>query len=171
LGSIREIVEKILSFLNPGADGAGSGSGKADGPERPMVFESPSDEPEEELPASPDWENRVLCPDESCIGTIGPGGRCTECGRTGATAGRVISAPDEEWEAASVSGPPEAELAEAENERPEEDALEEDAPDDIDWEKRVLCPDESCIGAIGPDGRCTECGKTHPGFPERDENG
>jgi predicted amidophosphoribosyltransferase len=25
--------------------------------------------------------------------------------------------------------------------------------------KRRLCSDESCIGIIGPDGLCTECGK------------
>ncbi|MDR2442255.1 MAG: zinc ribbon domain-containing protein [Deltaproteobacteria bacterium] len=25
--------------------------------------------------------------------------------------------------------------------------------------KRQLCPDESCIGIIGSDGVCTECGK------------
>jgi hypothetical protein len=31
---------------------------------------------------------------------------------------------------------------------------------DRDWENRVLCSDESCIGVIGPDGRCKECGKT-----------
>jgi len=28
-----------------------------------------------------------------------------------------------------------------------------------DWENRVLCSDGSCIGTIGPDGRCKECGK------------
>ena len=24
--------------------------------------------------------------------------------------------------------------------------------EDIDWDKRILCSDESCIGVIGPDG-------------------
>ena len=28
-----------------------------------------------------------------------------------------------------------------------------------DWDKRVLCSDESCIGIIGPDGKCKEYGK------------
>ena len=28
-----------------------------------------------------------------------------------------------------------------------------------DWENRVLCSDGNCIGVIGPDGRCKECGK------------
>ena len=31
--------------------------------------------------------------------------------------------------------------------------------ENIDWDKRVLCSDESCIGVIGPDGKCKECGK------------
>ena len=39
---------------------------------------------------------------------------------------------------------------------PEEDG---DDDGDIDWENRTLCVDESCIGVIGPDGRCKECGK------------
>ena len=33
--------------------------------------------------------------------------------------------------------------------------------DKEDWENRVLCSDESCIGVIGPDGRCKECGKPY----------
>jgi len=31
---------------------------------------------------------------------------------------------------------------------------------DNDWESRTLCGDESCIGIIDNNGRCTECGKT-----------
>ncbi len=34
----------------------------------------------------------------------------------------------------------------------------EDAQPD-DWDRRVLCSDGNCIGVIGPDGRCNECGK------------
>lgn len=30
--------------------------------------------------------------------------------------------------------------------------------DDPEWENRVLCPDGNCIGIIGPDGKCKECG-------------
>ncbi|HOW56366.1 MAG TPA: hypothetical protein PKZ12_00075 [Smithellaceae bacterium] len=32
-----------------------------------------------------------------------------------------------------------------------------------DWEKRVLCSDGNCIGTIGADGRCRECGKPYEG--------
>ena len=35
-----------------------------------------------------------------------------------------------------------------------------DPPSDDGWDNRVLCNDESCIGVIGPDGRCRECGKS-----------
>jgi hypothetical protein len=31
--------------------------------------------------------------------------------------------------------------------------------------KRRLCPDGGCIGIIGADGRCTECGVREPGGP------
>jgi hypothetical protein len=30
-----------------------------------------------------------------------------------------------------------------------------------EWDRRRLCSDENCIGVIGPDGRCKECGKAH----------
>jgi hypothetical protein len=28
-----------------------------------------------------------------------------------------------------------------------------------EFAERQLCPDDTCIGLIGPDGRCKECGK------------
>jgi hypothetical protein len=36
----------------------------------------------------------------------------------------------------------------------------------VDFASRVLCSDGSCIGVIGPDGRCKECGKPYAGDPE-----
>jgi hypothetical protein len=32
-----------------------------------------------------------------------------------------------------------------------------------DWDSRRLCSDGNCIGVIGPDGRCKECGKPFSG--------
>jgi uncharacterized membrane protein len=153
LNSIKEIVEKLLSFLNPGAGGAVSGSGYQDGPERSMELESSSDE---DPPATPDWDDRVLCPDGSCIGIIGPDGRCTACGRTSEAIGNAVSVADEESEASSVPEPFETDAAAI------EDTPEAEEPPGGDWDDRVLCPDGSCIGVIGPDGRCTECGKGSP---------
>ncbi|MBW2132009.1 MAG: DUF2569 family protein [Deltaproteobacteria bacterium] len=34
------------------------------------------------------------------------------------------------------------------------------------WDDRTLCIDESCIGVIGPDGKCKECGKAFDLKPE-----
>lgn len=35
---------------------------------------------------------------------------------------------------------------------------------EVDFDQRVLCTDENCIGVIGSDGCCKECGKPHPGY-------
>lgn len=101
-----------------------------------------------------DWKNRLLCSDESCIGTIGPNGRCTECGKAyegklpplGSDAG-LQALDEEDW-------PEESTLASQ-----TDDATEGLDEFDGDWADRILCSDENCIGVIGPDGRCKECGK------------
>ena len=49
-----------------------------------------------------------------------------------------------------------------ETEIPEEDETET-TPTDTEWKHRVLCSDGNCIGVIGPDGRCKECGKPYEG--------
>jgi hypothetical protein len=101
-----------------------------------------------------EWEQRKLCRDESCIGVIGPDGRCKECGL-----------PFEERPSDEIKAEPSIEnLKETETEEElEEDAEsgEEKSDLDLEWEQRKLCIDESCIGVIGPDGRCKECGKPY----------
>jgi hypothetical protein len=86
-----------------------------------------------------DWEKRTLCSDETCIGTIGSDGKCKECGKV--YEGKLHSTSDAQ--AAIVK----------------EQKVLIDTNSDDDWEERVLCSDESCIGVIGPDGKCKECGK------------
>ena len=103
-----------------------------------------------------DWENRVLCSDESCIGVIGPDGRCKECGRSHEGQSATSTMPTEESE--PTAAPDEAEPVD--QPAPENEAS---SSDDDDWENRTLCSDESCIGVIGPDGRCKECGKPYAG--------
>ena len=93
-----------------------------------------------------EWEQRTLCVDESCIGVIGADGLCRECGLP--FTGRL---PDEEKQDAFTENSGETA---AENRESETD----DYPTDAEWEQRTLCMDESCIGVIGPDGRCKECG-------------
>ena len=34
---------------------------------------------------------------------------------------------------------------------------------DKDWDQRILCSDGNCIGIIGSDGRCKECGRAYDG--------
>ena len=46
---------------------------------------------------------------------------------------------------------------------------EESESDNSDWENRILCSDESCIGVVGPDGRCKECGLLNEKTPTEDE--
>jgi hypothetical protein len=91
-----------------------------------------------------DWEKRILCSDEACIGTIGHDGRCKECGKT------------YEGKLSAEHGVRNIQKVVAEEKKP---VLSGDTDSDNDWENRVLCSDESCIGVIGPNGKCKECGK------------
>ena len=98
--------------------------------------------------ADPDWDNRVLCSDGRCTGIIGPDGRCGECraryeGISGAVA--PPSAPDAGITLGAGTGAAEPLSATADGVEP-------------DWDNRVLCSDGNCIGVIGSDGRCKECG-------------
>ena len=38
-----------------------------------------------------------------------------------------------------------------------------------DWKEKILCGDGSCIGVIGPDGRCNKCGKSFGEGKKMDE--
>jgi hypothetical protein len=89
-----------------------------------------------------DWEKRILCSDESCIGTIGPDGKCKECGKVFEGEFK-LGRNDKTVKTITSNGQKEVSVA-----------SEKD-----DWDNRVLCSDESCIGVIGADGKCKECGK------------
>ncbi|MFH0901348.1 MAG: hypothetical protein V2A73_12035 [Pseudomonadota bacterium] len=102
-----------------------------------------------------DFESRRLCPDGSCVGLLDAGGRCRACGvrweGQSETAGSGTDAasdsgnwnPDDEHE----SSIPTTRDEEGDGSIPGE------------WEARRLCSDGACIGVLGPDGRCRECGK------------
>jgi hypothetical protein len=90
-----------------------------------------------------------LCSDENCIGVIGPDGRCKECGKPHA-GGFAVDPP-------RPAPAPSAETA-GRASQPAEPVGSDD-----EWESRMLCSDENCIGVIGPDGRCRECGKPYAG--------
>jgi predicted Zn-ribbon and HTH transcriptional regulator len=103
-----------------------------------------------------EWEQRRLCSDESCIGVIGPDGRCKECGLP-------YSGPFDVTKTETVPSDIEEDDPEEEiNEESEEiETLDTETLTDSEWEQRTLCSDESCIGVIGPDGLCKECGKPY----------
>jgi len=92
-----------------------------------------------------EWEQRKLCRDESCIGVIGPDGRCKECGlpfEEGPSDGIVEEPAMENLEEYET----EEELEESETEEELEDVEEngEEKLDlDLEWEQRTLCSDEA----------------------------
>jgi hypothetical protein len=113
-----------------------------------------------------EWQQRILCPDESCIGVIGPDGRCKECGLpyTGSFDPTKIETVAPDFEATDPEDEIDEDSEDEINEEPEEfEEHDTEAPSDLEWEQRKLCSDESCIGVIGPDGRCKECGKPYDG--------
>ena len=111
-----------------------------------------------------EWEQRTLCSDESCIGVIGPDGRCKECGLP--YSGTFDATKEKSVASDFNEADPEEEINEEDEDIEEHDA---EALTDSEWEQRTLCSDESCIGVIGPDGRCKECGKPYEG-EEKIEN-
>ncbi len=98
-----------------------------------------------------EWENRRLCPDGNCIGIIGPEGKCMKCG---------LTAESDERSSAHLAknGSPSINQEITDNFF-EPDKHDSDFGIDADWDRRILCGDESCIGTIGPNGKCSECRK------------
>ena len=110
-----------------------------------------------------EWENRTLCSDEACIGTIGPDGRCRECGKP--FDGPLPHSADQVEADTPEQGDAEQEDTLDSDGQPESEDELQDRDNDIeeDWDRRTLCSDEACIGTIGPDGRCRECGRPYEG--------
>jgi hypothetical protein len=106
-----------------------------------------------------EWDHRQLCPDGGCVGVIGSDGTCKVCGR---------AAPN--WGDERNRGlvpPPVDEGAEAADDDAHEDddeVIDQGPPayvttpeGEVAWDARKLCPDDTCIGVIGPDGTCKVC--------------
>ena len=110
------------------------------------------------------WENRKLCSDPACIGVIGNNGQCKECGKP--YDGEVFEdSPFAEPEPDSEFGSETDEIVEEPAEEYEETEAVDDGESvtDDDWANRKLCSDPACIGVIGADGQCKECGKPYKG--------
>lgn len=112
-----------------------------------------------------DWENRVLLADGRCIGIIDRDGRCTECGRTLKESKAKVEANTKRESKENLKDKVrfwKKREAQAKSQKKAEFHREDHSDyenEHIDWENRVLCGDGTYIGIIGPDGRCTECGK------------
>lgn len=107
---------------------------------------------------SGEWEQRTLCPDDTCIGVLGPDGRCCLCGLRGDLSrpqhfGPPISSPPVEDEAEADLAP--AEAAEAAD---SSGSNAEPPGDEDDFVRRELCPNDSCIGVLSATGSCPLCG-------------
>lgn len=108
------------------------------------------------------WDQRILCSDGNCIGIIGAEGRCKVCGLP--YDGELPSPVADSAEADDdVDGSPVGPEMPADEAPASEDPVKGEDVFDDSWEDRTLCIDESCIGVIGPDGRCKECKKPYPG--------
>ena len=122
-----------------------------------MESEVPEENQEETTDNDSDWDRRVLCSDGNCIGVIGPDGHCKECGKTfdGELPEMSASEDEDQYQTENES--------QTEDEGPGSETAEINENDaasiDETWENRVLCSDGNCIGVIGPDGKCKECGK------------
>ena len=129
-----------------------------------METEIPEENEKETAPTDIEWEHRMLCSDGNCIGVIGSDGRCKECGKeydgslteVHFTEKEGSSPADNSFEKEDPS------LEDMPHEAAESNDNDESIRDD-DWQNRVLCSDGNCIGVIGPDGRCRECGKPYEG--------
>lgn len=98
-----------------------------------------------------DPASRSLCPDELCVGLIGQDGRCKVCGKAGTPPSAGSPGSSDADDVNDLSEPDAATDAEA--------SATGDSDSDPAFQDRALCPDDSCIGLLGPDGRCKECGK------------
>jgi hypothetical protein len=94
-----------------------------------------------------DVASRRLCPDGACTGIIGPDGKCSECGQ--APSASALGATDAPVNESSATANEARFLADEGR----------DAAEGTFDANRPLCPDGSCVGVLGIDGRCGVCGK------------
>ncbi|MBL4632762.1 MAG: hypothetical protein JKY56_02760 [Kofleriaceae bacterium] len=122
-----------------------------------------------------DLDHRRLCPDGGCIGVLGPDGSCKECGHVGDDVtsdprlrGLTLSQYDDDSDEDDEDDEcdqddDDDEWDEDDDESHEDDDSDgngDDSRDDLPstFADRRLCPDGACIGVVGTDGSCPECG-------------
>ena len=112
-------------------------------------------------------EERILCSNGACIGLVGPDGICKECGKPydGPLPSNDNAPSDEDVQ---TNGSVLENNTEREADAPpsplDSGAVlqpDEETDADFDLASRMMCEDDTCIGVVGPDGRCGTCGKQH----------
>ena len=100
-----------------------------------------------------DPTKRRLCPDGSCIGILGPDGKCGECGRVGGPATGDAGGPE-------AAEPPAFEADVRDDDSSASAAVAAPAAGNGGFDPaRRLCDDGTCVGVIGADGKCAVCGR------------
>lgn len=123
------------------------------------------------MPAPEGFEDRRLCPDGACIGLLDQDGRCRQCGTIG---GPATHRADGAQESNRQSGAPlPARIGNDSDRDIDIDSIDTDiavsangnltgdtesTDESKQFDDRRLCSDGACIGLIGSDGHCRECG-------------
>lgn len=102
------------------------------------------------------FDERILCPEGSCTGVIGNDGRCSVCKMI---RDKPMAATDSKRldTCAEENNTPHEITSSGRDVRKDEESEENFDPD------RRICVDGSCIGVIGSEGNCRECGKPFRG--------
>lgn len=97
-------------------------------------------------------DERIPCSDGSCTGVLDPLGICGTCGRVHEVPESPGVAQDDEDAQLVV------ESSDAQDEVVSR-TMEEKSGEEHEVLERVPCPDDTCVGIIGADGRCGTCGR------------
>ncbi len=101
-------------------------------------------------------EDRVLCSDGACIGTVGSDGLCKVCGRP-------YEGDEELPESDSAGAFDDSAKSEPPSSVSSVFSPNSKESDPMDPAERECCRDDTCIGIIGTDGTCGTCGKSRQG--------
>ena len=112
------------------------------------------------------WDERVLCPNQACIGVLGSDGRCPQCGATDDVTRVAAQSPADDGDADDDdaddgdAGDGDADdVSSAGAAIPVIDAYRREP---ADWSVRELCADGACIGVVHG-GVCNACGRRSDG--------
>jgi hypothetical protein len=123
-----------------------------------------------------DWDHRQLCSDGACVGVIGSDGTCKVCGRAAPNWGDerkrgLIDQPEDEADDDEDEDDEDGEYEDDDDYEDEDEAAAAAEAPSADWDQRRLCPDDACVGVIGPAGTCNVCGRVDPAWDNERSRG